>query len=294
LPGVPALYVKLADWARAHPGEFAAPRLRLATCASSPLVPALKERVEALVGLPLQNGYGLTETTAVVCQTAIDEPRRDTAVGRPLPGVRVRLVDDAGAAVPQGEVGEIVVRGPNVFAGYFRNATATRATFTADGWFRTGDVGRFDEGGALHLAGRIKDVIKRSGYTVHATDVEAALLAHPAVALCAVVGRAHGGRRADRRVRAAARARRRGRARVVPRGAARRAQAAGELPVRRRAADDGERQDRSRGASAPRAGLAPSRRHCAVTPSSRTMRAQRSETSRTSASSSAGVDGVAS
>jgi acyl-CoA synthetase (AMP-forming)/AMP-acid ligase II len=192
LPGVPALYVKLADWAAAHPGMFAAPRLRLATCASSPLVPALKDRVEALVGLPLQNGYGLTETTAVVSQTAIDEPRRDTAVGRPLPGVRVRLVDDTGADVAPGDVGEIVVRGPNVFAGYFRNATATRAAFTADGWFRTGDVGRFDEGGVLHLAGRIKDVIKRSGYTVHATDVEAALHAHPAVALCAVVGRAHG------------------------------------------------------------------------------------------------------
>ncbi|HEY8242697.1 MAG TPA: class I adenylate-forming enzyme family protein [Casimicrobiaceae bacterium] len=192
LPGVPALYVKLADWARDHPREFAAPHVRLATCASSPMSPALKERVEALLRLPLQNGYGLTETTAVVCQSAIDEPRSDTAAGRPLPGVRVRIVDDAGAEVACGDVGEIVVRGPNVFAGYFRNSTATRAAFTDDGWFRTGDLGRFDEDGVLHLAGRIKDVIKRSGYTVHATDVEVALHAHPAVAQCAVVGRAHG------------------------------------------------------------------------------------------------------
>jgi len=191
LPGVPALYVKLADWAREHPGEFAAPHVRLATCASSPLAPALKERVEALLRLPLQNGYGLTETTAVVCQSAIDEPRGDTAAGRPLPGVRVRIVDDAAADVACGEVGEIVVHGPNVFAGYFRNATATREAFTSDGWFRTGDLGRLDEAGVLHLAGRIKDVIKHSGYTVHASDVEAALHAHPAVALCAVVGRAH-------------------------------------------------------------------------------------------------------
>jgi acyl-CoA synthetase (AMP-forming)/AMP-acid ligase II len=192
LPGVPALWTKLADWAQARPNALATPHLRLATCASSPLVPAVKERVEALVRLPLQNGYGLTETTAVVCQTSLDEPRRDVSAGRPLPGVRARIVDDAGAPVATGDVGEIVVRGPNVFAGYFRNATATRAAFTADGWFRTGDLGRFDEGGALHLAGRIKDVIKRSGYTVHATDVEAALCAHPAVAQCAVVGRAHG------------------------------------------------------------------------------------------------------
>jgi len=191
LPGVPALYVKLADWAREHPADFAAPRVRLATCASSPLAPALKERVEALLRLPLQNGYGLTETTAVVCQSAIDEPRGDTAAGRPLPGVRVRIVDDAAADVACGEVGEIVVHGPNVFAGYFRNATATREAFTSDGWFRTGDLGRLDEAGVLHLAGRIKDVIKHSGYTVHASDVEAALHAHPAVALCAVVGRSH-------------------------------------------------------------------------------------------------------
>jgi len=192
LPGVPALYTKLADWSREHPGAFAAPRVRMATCASSSLAPALKQRVEALLGLPLQNGYGLTETTAVVCQTAIDEPRADTAAGRPLPGVRVRILDDAGGEAARGDVGEIVVRGPNVFAGYFRNATATRAVFTDDGWFRTGDLGFLDEAGALHLAGRINDVIKHSGYTVHASDVEAALHAHPAVALCAVVGRTHG------------------------------------------------------------------------------------------------------
>jgi acyl-CoA synthetase (AMP-forming)/AMP-acid ligase II len=192
LPGVPALYATLAEWADTHPGQFASAHVRLATCASSPMLPSLKERAESLLHLPLQNGYGLTETTAVVCQTSIDEPRRDTSVGRPLPGVRVRIVDDAGAEAARGDVGEIVVRGPNVFAGYFRNATATRAAFTDDGWFRTGDLGRLDETGAVHLAGRIKDVIKCLGYTVHASDVEAALLAHPAVALCAVVGCASG------------------------------------------------------------------------------------------------------
>ena len=186
VPGVPAMHAKVVDWGRAHPGAFDARAVRMVTSASSTLGAALKADVEALYGLPLQNGYGLTETTAVVCQTALDERRADTSVGRPLPGVRVRVADGGDAD------GEILVRGPNVFAGYFRDAPATAAAFTADGWFRTGDVGRVDDDGAWHLAARLKDVIKRSGYTVYPADVEAALAAHPDVATCAVVGQPHG------------------------------------------------------------------------------------------------------
>ena len=192
VPGVPALHAKLVDWARAHPGAFAAPSVRMVTCASSPLSATLKGEVEALFGRPLQNGYGLTETTAVACQTSLDEPRRDVTVGRPLPGVRIRVVGANGADAATGEVGEIQVRGPNVFAGYFRDPEATRAAFTDDGWFRTGDLGCVGDDGAWVVSGRLKDVIKRSGYTVHAGDVESALAAHPDVAACAVVGRPHG------------------------------------------------------------------------------------------------------
>ncbi len=192
VPGVPALHARFVAWARAHPGAFAAPRVRMVTSASSPLDAEVKADVEALYGLPLQNGYGLTETTAVVCQTRLDDRRADTSVGRPLAGVRTRLVDAAGQDVAPGETGEIQVRGPNVFAGYYRNPEADAAAFTPDGWFRTGDLGRIDAAGDLHIAGRLKDLIKHSGYTVYPAEVEAALGAHPAVASCAVVGRPHG------------------------------------------------------------------------------------------------------
>ncbi|MEO8486101.1 MAG: class I adenylate-forming enzyme family protein [Betaproteobacteria bacterium] len=192
VPGVPALHVKFAHWAREHDGAFAASRVRMVTSASSPLDAAVKADVEALFGLPLQNGYGLTETTAVVCQTRLDERRADTSVGRALPGVRVRFADARGADVPAGELGEILVQGPNVFVGYFRDPAATRAAFTADGWLRTGDLGRIDASGDVFVTGRLKDMIKRSGYTVVPAEVEAALQAHPATARCAVVGRPRG------------------------------------------------------------------------------------------------------
>ena len=192
VPGVPSLHARVVEWARANPRSFAAPHVRMVTSASSPLDTVVKAGVEALYGLPLQNGYGLTETTAVVCQTALAERRGDTAVGKPLPGVRVRVADASGDEVEQGAIGEILVRGPNVFAGYYRDAEATRAAFTSDGWFRTGDLGREDERGDLHIAGRRKELIKHSGYTVYPADVEGALIAHPAVATCAVVGRPHG------------------------------------------------------------------------------------------------------
>lgn len=188
VPGVPTLHVKFVAWARANPDAFAAPRLRLVICASSPLYPAVKADVEALYGMPVQNGYGLTETAAVVCQTELDAPRSDTSVGKPLPGVSVRFAGAGGAEAAPGDVGEIEVRGRNVFLGYYRNPEATRTAFTADGWFKTGDLGYADAAGNVFIAGRAKDLIKRSGYNVYPLDVETALNAHPAAAMCGVVG----------------------------------------------------------------------------------------------------------
>lgn len=190
--GVPSLHVRFCEWARARGGALMAPQLRMVTCASSPLDPSIKAQIEAVYGLPLQNGYGLTETAAVVCQTLIDEPRVDTSVGRPLPGVRLRFVDAGRNDVAAGEVGEILVQGPNVIPGYYRNAESTRAAFTADGWFATGDLGYMDARGDVFIAGRSKDLIKRSGYNVYPIEVETALNAHPGVAICAVVGRPRG------------------------------------------------------------------------------------------------------
>ena len=109
VPGVPALHAKVAEWATAHPGAFRSPRLRIVTSASSPLPASVKADAEAAYGLPMQNGYGLTETTAVVAQTRLDDPRGDTTVGLPLPGVQVRLVASGGVAAAPGDVGEIEV-----------------------------------------------------------------------------------------------------------------------------------------------------------------------------------------
>jgi acyl-CoA synthetase (AMP-forming)/AMP-acid ligase II len=189
VPGVPALHAKVAEWAAAHAGAFRSPRLRIVTSASSPLPASVKADAEAAYGLAVQNGYGLTETTAVIAQTRLDDPRGDTSVGLPLPGVQVRLVAAGGAEAAPGDVGEIEVRGPNVFLGYYRDPAATRASFSADGWLRTGDLGRHDDAGQLYVVGRSKEMIKRSGYTVYPGDVEDVLDRHPATLMCAVAGR---------------------------------------------------------------------------------------------------------
>jgi acyl-CoA synthetase (AMP-forming)/AMP-acid ligase II len=192
LPGIPSIHLKVLEWARLHPGEFAPRGLRLATTASSPMDLQTKKEVEKIYGSPLQNHYGMTEATATICQTMLGEARADTSVGKPFRGMELRIVDAAEKPVSRGAVGGIEVRGPGVFLGYLGNADATRATFSGDGWLRTGDLGYVNDAGELFIAGRAKDVIKRSGYNIYPPDIEAALYAHPHVALCCVVGRAKG------------------------------------------------------------------------------------------------------
>jgi acyl-CoA synthetase (AMP-forming)/AMP-acid ligase II len=186
VPGLPPLHRKFVEWVAENPGEFSRGRVRLVTTSSSPLDDSLKRSVEELYGCMFQNAYGSTET-GLVFQVDVDHPRVDTSVGRAVPGVDVRLVDSAGRDVPVGEPGEILVRGRNVFLGYYRAPAATKAAFTADGWLRTGDVARVDSTGAAFITGRAKESIKRSGYTVYPDGVEQALAAHSDVALAAVV-----------------------------------------------------------------------------------------------------------
>ena len=137
VPGLPPLHVKFLEWAMANPRAFDKDRVRLVTTSSSPLHASVKRAVERLYGCPLQNAYGLSEATGVVFQVEAAQWREDVSVGPPIPGVSVRIARGDGSSVPPGETGEILVHGPNVFLGYYRNAAATRATFTADGWLRT-------------------------------------------------------------------------------------------------------------------------------------------------------------
>ncbi|HEY2025173.1 class I adenylate-forming enzyme family protein [Paraburkholderia sp.] len=191
--GVPAMHAKLIEHLQTYGHAWSAPRLRFAYSGGSPLDPALKARAEAVYGVPLHNGYGMTESSPTVSHTMLDAPRGDCSVGEVIPGVDVKFVALDGIEVAAGEVGELWVRGPNVMLGYYRSPGETRAAVTADGWLRTGDLARQDADGALHIVGRSKELIIRSGFNVYPAEVEHVLNAHPQVVQSAVLGRAADG-----------------------------------------------------------------------------------------------------
>jgi acyl-CoA synthetase (AMP-forming)/AMP-acid ligase II len=188
--GVPAMHAKVLDYLHMQRLPWRAPHLRFAYSGGSPLDAALKARIENQYGVALHNGYGMTETSPTVAQTMLDAPRADCSVGPPIPGVEVRLMSPDGADGARGEVGELWVRGPNVMLGYYRDAAQTQATVTEAGWLKTGDLARQDADGALHIVGRSKELIVRSGFNVYPAEVEQVLNAHPDVVQSAVVGRA--------------------------------------------------------------------------------------------------------
>jgi len=190
---VPATYQRLLEYKR-NAGLTGLDRgaLRLLAVAGAPLDPELKSRVEQELGLPLLNGYGITECSPGISGVRPDAPRADHAVGTILPGLEVKLLGRDGKAVPAGEVGELHVRGPNVMLGYYRAPDLTAKAVDADGWFNTGDLARF-EGDCLYIVGRTKVMIIRSGFNVYPAEIEAVIATHSAVVQCAVVGRSVGG-----------------------------------------------------------------------------------------------------
>lgn len=192
--GVPAMYAKLVHHLKEHGhSSFDAPHLRFLYAGGSPLVPALKRETEAFFGLTLHNGYGLTEASPTVTQTRQEAPRDDCSVGPAIPGVTLRIVDPEERDLPDGEVGELWVRGPNVMKGYYRDPAATANAIHPGGWLATGDLARRDPDGAIHIVGRLKELIIRSGFNVFPVEVESVLNAHPAVSQSAVVGRSADG-----------------------------------------------------------------------------------------------------
>lgn len=164
--------------------------VRLAVSGAAKLPIEVAQAVEAKFGLTLEEGYGLTEASPVVTSpTGTDAPIG--SIGIPVPGVDLRIVDESGDDVLVGDAGEIWVRGPNVFAGYWEDAEASATALTEDGWLRTGDVAVVDDDGYLFLVDRIKDLIIVSGFNVFPAEVEAVLLDHPGIDGCAVVGVPH-------------------------------------------------------------------------------------------------------
>ncbi|WP_246184308.1 class I adenylate-forming enzyme family protein [Paraburkholderia bonniea] len=187
--GVPAMHAKLLDHLHAQGLPWVAPHLRFAYSGGSPLDAALKARVESVYGVTLHNGYGMTESSPTIAQTMLDAPRSDTSAGQIIPGVEVCFMLPDGTPAATGETGEIWVRGPNVMLGYYRNPEQTRLTVNAEGWLKTGDLARQDADGALHIVGRSKELIIRSGFNVYPAEVEQVLNAHPEVVQSAVIGR---------------------------------------------------------------------------------------------------------
>ena len=168
------------------------PRLRTGIVAGSPVPPDLVTRVRATCDV--QIAYGLTETGPTVTMTRFDDPppRRAETVGRPLPGIEVRIVDVGTGELHGPEaVGELAVKGPNLMSGYHRMPGETRRAFTAEGFFLTGDLAMVDEDGYVRIVGRRKEMIIRNGYNVYPREVEDVLRAHPAVEEVCVVGVPH-------------------------------------------------------------------------------------------------------
>ena len=184
--GVPAMFQAWAEVADANRDAFAS--VRLAVSGAAALDEAVADAVGERFGLVVHQGYGLTEASPIVTTTALADEPRVGSIGPPLPGVDVRLVDDDGSDVLAGDPGEIWVRGPNVFAGYWDDVDATNRVLTSDGWLRTGDLAVADERGVLSLVGRTKDVIIVSGFNVFPAEVEDTLRSHSAVVDVAVIG----------------------------------------------------------------------------------------------------------
>lgn len=194
--GVPTLYVRLL--AEAGLTKDAAKNMRLFIAGSAPLLIETFTEWQRRTGHTILERYGMSETIMLTSNPyagdkrhAGQSERRGATVGFPLPGVGLRVVDDANKPLPVGEIGNIQVQGPNVFKGYWRMPEKTKEEFTADGWFKTGDVGKVDERDYVSIVGRSKDLIISGGYNVYPAEIEGYINDMPGVAESALVGVPH-------------------------------------------------------------------------------------------------------
>jgi malonyl-CoA/methylmalonyl-CoA synthetase len=187
--GVPTFYTRLLDDPRLT--RDLAGHMRLFISGSAPLLAETHERFEARTGHRILERYGMTETN-MNTSNPYDGERRAGTVGFPLPGVELKITDpETGASLPQGEIGQIEVRGPNVFKGYWQMPEKTAAELRDDGFFITGDLGRVDEDGYVHIVGRNKDLIISGGFNVYPKEIELILDDQPGVLESAVIGVPH-------------------------------------------------------------------------------------------------------
>ena len=183
---VPAMYRRLLNSVGDQPVDLR--HMRLLTSGSDRLPVDLFRQIESRFGMRPVERYGMTET-GIMLSNPLTGERVAGQVGTPLPGVEMRIVDpESDQPVVAGAIGEFQTRGPHVFAGYWQAPEKTRRSFTQDGWFRTGDLGRVAENGGYELKGRRTDLVISGGYNVYPSEVEHVLLAHPDVEQCTVIG----------------------------------------------------------------------------------------------------------
>jgi long-chain acyl-CoA synthetase len=187
IPGAPALWGAFAHFDELDADAFS--NVRLALSGASRLPISVARTMQERFGIEIREGYGLTEASPIVTTSTGVTPRFGS-VGRALAGVEVRLVNANGEALV-GDVGEVLVRGDNIFAGYYNDPTATAEVLDGDGWLHTGDMATTDDDGYLYLVDRSKDLVIVSGFNVYPAEVEEMLVTHPAVSEAAVVGVAH-------------------------------------------------------------------------------------------------------
>jgi malonyl-CoA/methylmalonyl-CoA synthetase len=187
--GVPTFYTRLLDDPR-FTADLTA-HMRLFISGSAPLLAETHVHFEATTGHRILERYGMTETN-MNTSNPYDGERRAGTVGFPLPGIELKITDpQSGAILPDGEVGQIEVRGPNVFVGYWQMPEKTAAELRDDGFFITGDLGKLDEDGYVHIVGRNKDLIISGGYNIYPKEIELVLDEQPGVLESAVIGVPH-------------------------------------------------------------------------------------------------------
>ena len=188
--GVPTMYSALLSVADQAAAE-ATRTLRVCVSGGAAMPVQVLTDFEKAFGCEVLEGYGLSESSPAAAFNHPHRERKVGSIGTPIEGVQMRVVDLDGAEVPQGQTGEIQIRGHNVMKGYWNLPEATKATITPDGWLATGDVGRVDEDGYFYIVDRTKDMIIRGGYNVYPREIEEVLYEHPDVAEAAVIGIPH-------------------------------------------------------------------------------------------------------
>lgn len=189
--GIPSMFAAILRLKDAKPEDFA--HIYVTATGGEPLPATLREAFRERFGIPLYEGYGLTETSPVVALN-IPQMHKPGSVGKPVPGVEIKIADDNDNALPPGQVGEVWLKGPMIMKGYHNLPQETAAALTPDLYFKTGDLGMVDAEGFLHITGRKKDMIIVSGEKAYPREIEETLMRHPAVSEAAVVGKKDPGR----------------------------------------------------------------------------------------------------